>query len=101
MKTTQFLFILSLFTFLIQLPRYSNAFLWNRQNIDALFANDDEIFNDLATDWPPEEVACLDQFRLMVNQLKTTQGWALDCKYPQGFNIVVSFRRTMQDHKLI
>lgn len=83
MKAAQ-IFISALVTVLSLLAQLGSAFTWNRQNIEALFANSDVIFDELSVAWPPEEEStCLDQFRVFVNQLKTTQGWAISCKYRQ------------------
>lgn len=66
---------------LIQSVSYSFAFTWNRQNVDQLFLNSDTIFDEVAEGLVPEEIPCLDQFKIFVNQLKARQIWAVSCKF--------------------
>lgn len=65
---------------LIQVISACFAFTWNQNNINALFENSDDIFDQVSQGLEPEELPCLDQFKVFVNQLKLRQEWAISCK---------------------
>lgn len=77
MKTIHFFAII----LLLQVARTTLAFTWNRQNVDQLFLNSDRIFDEIAPTLDPvDELPCLDQFKIFVNQLKVRQEWAITCE---------------------